>query len=104
MKTNTFRILNFICFANANFERRVPVKGTYRQVVGRVQMGSKLHGKVIEGEKGIGGICGLLWICRARKRSLENSSIAVYWNRRSSGAVVQRQGTTFTFTWMRWPG
>ena len=26
---------------------------------------------------------------------------AVYWNRRSSGSVMQRRGTTFTSTWIR---
>lgn len=33
-----------------------------------------------------------------------NSSMAVYWNRRNSGSVIQRRGTTFTSTWTRWPG
>ena len=33
-----------------------------------------------------------------------NSSMAVYWNNRSSGSVIQLRGTTFTSTWIRWPG
>lgn len=40
----------------------------------------------------------------AGKRSLENASMAVYRNRRSSGSVIQRQGTAFTSIWVLSPG
>ena len=62
--------------------------------------GIPLHQPFQEVSRGIGGLLRI----SARKRSLENSSMAVYWNRRNSGSVIQRRGTTFTSTCTLSPG